>query len=91
MEIIKTTNSISLSTLCKPFFSKTLCFYLYWYSISDKIQKHIKFKNNTLSFRTNNILGKYIRNNKSKTLNTENSGAYQLKCGSCYNIYYRLN
>ena len=55
--------------------------------ISDQIHKHIKFKNNKLSFRTNNSLGKYIRNNKSKTVNKEKSGVYQLKCGSCNKIY----
>ena len=60
-------------------------------SISDEIHKHIKFKNNNnnnkLSLRTNNSLGKYIRNNKSKTVNKEKSGVYQLNCGSCNKIY----
>ena len=56
-------------------------------SISDQIHKHIKFKNNKLSFRTNNSLGKYIRNNKSKTVKEEKSGVYQLNCGSCNKIY----
>ena len=32
-------------------------------------------------------LGKYIQNNKSKTVNKEKSGVYQLNCGSCNKIY----
>ena len=32
---------------------------------------------------SNNSLGKYIRNKKSKTSKKEKSGVYQLNCGSC--------
>ena len=42
----------------------------------------------TIKFETNNSSGKNIRNNKCKTLNQ--TGAYQLNCGSCEDIQFLL-
>ena len=54
----------------------------YTSSALDHIRKHIIFKNHNIFFKTNNSLGKYIRNNECETLKREKSGVYQLKCGS---------
>ena len=40
-----------------------------------------------VSFRTNNTISKYIKNNKSKVDKNKKSGVYKLNCGSCPKFY----
>ena len=55
--------------------------------ITTNIGKFCKKRGIHIAYRTNNTLGKYIKNNKSKTDKLYKSGVYQLNCGSCPKIY----
>ena len=52
-------------------------------SISSYLKK-LDFK---VAFRTNNSLGKLIKNNKTKTNKLEKSGVYKLNCNDCPKTY----
>ena len=52
-------------------------------SISSYLKK-LDFK---VAFRTNNTLGKLIKNNKTKTNKLEKSGVYKLNCNDCPKTY----
>ena len=54
---------------------------------SNNIAKYLRKRNLNISFKTNNSLGKYIKNNKSKTSKDCKSGVYRLNCGSCDKVY----
>ena len=56
-------------------------------TISEKISKTLSKNNIKTAFRTNNSLGKLIKNNKSKSNKLTKSGVYMLQCGSCPKIY----
>ena len=53
-------------------------------------EKKGKFLNNldiNVAYKTNNNLGKFIKNNKTKTVKNKKSGVYKLTCGDCPKIY----
>lgn len=54
---------------------------------SDRIHNYFKSKGVNVAFKTNSSLGRYIRNNKSKTRKEQKSGVYKLTCGSCDKLY----
>lgn len=54
---------------------------------TNDIHKYLKKLDLNIAFRTNNNLGKFIKNNKSKTDKDQKSGVYKLLCGSCDKIY----
>ena len=54
---------------------------------STEIRKFSYFNNLQIAFKTNNSLGTYIRNNKTKTDPSLKSGVYKLQCGSCPKLY----
>ena len=54
---------------------------------SIKIKKYLNIHNVNVAFRTNNSLGKYIKNAKSKSEKTNKSGIYKLTCKDCPKIY----
>ncbi|XP_045466683.1 uncharacterized protein LOC123675373 [Harmonia axyridis] len=55
---------------------------------SERIAKYFKDKFNLkVSFKTNNNLGTFVRNNKDKTNKDNKSGVYKLKCGDCHMVY----
>ena len=54
---------------------------------SELVAKYLKKLELNISFKTNNNLQKYIKNNKSKTNNDKKAGVYKLICGSCDMIY----
>ena len=56
-------------------------------SISSYLKK-LDFK---VAFRTNNLLGKLIKNNKTETNKLEKSGVYKLNCNDCPKNIHRLN
>ena len=51
------------------------------------IANQLKRLDLNICFRTNNSLGKLIRNNKSKTPDDKKSGVYKLECGTCDKLY----
>lgn len=55
--------------------------------ISNKIANFLKNININVAFRSINNLGKYIKNNKTKTNKGKKSGVYKLKCNDCPKIY----
>ncbi len=55
--------------------------------ISSFIKYHPVLKNHPIAFKTNHNLGRYIKNNKSKTAKLEKSGVYRLNCGTCDKVY----
>lgn len=59
----------------------------YMGKLSNKVMKHYKKHNINIAFRTTNTLGKFIKNNKTKTKKEQKSGIYQLNCGTCPKIY----
>ena len=54
---------------------------------SYKIGNFLKKLNVKIAFKTNNTLSKNIKNNKSKTNITDQSGVYQLTCANCPKTY----
>lgn len=54
---------------------------------STQVKNYLSQKNINIAFKTNNSLGKRLKNSKSKTNKNNKSGIYQLKCGSCPKIY----
>ena len=57
---------------------KKYCTLTYFGKSTDIICK--QFKDYNISFKNDNKLGKYIKNNKSKTAKFEKSSVYKLKC-----------
>ena len=55
--------------------------------ITQKTAKHLIKRNVKIAYRTNNTLGKLIKNNKTKTKKENKCGVYKLSCGSCPKIY----
>ena len=55
--------------------------------LTQHVGKHLKKHNIKIAYRTNNKLGKLIKNNKNKTKKEQKCGVYKLKCGSCAKIY----
>ena len=55
--------------------------------ITNKVSNFFKKKGVKIAFKTNNTIGKYIKNNKSKTKKDCKSGVYLLNCGSCPKFY----
>ena len=51
------------------------------------IANQLKRLDLNVCFRTNNSLGKLIKNNKSKTPDDKKSGVYKLECGTCDKVY----
>lgn len=56
-------------------------------NITKKISKTLSKNKIKTAFRTNNNLGKLIKNNKSKPNKLTKSGVYLLECGSCPKMY----
>ena len=59
----------------------------YFGNPSAKIKKFLSGKNIKIAFKTNNSLGKWLKNSKSKTDKNNKSGIYQLNCGTCPKTY----
>lgn len=55
--------------------------------ITHKVSKYLRKRNIRIAFKTNNKLGKLIKNNKTKNKKENKCGVYKLKCGSCPKIY----
>lgn len=55
--------------------------------ISTKIKNFLRNLNINIAFKTNNTLGKHIKNNKSKLNKGNKSGVYKLKCNDCPKVY----
>lgn len=51
------------------------------------IAKEFKKLNVNVAFKTNNSLGKFIKNNKDKIKKEDKSGVYKINCGTCNNYY----
>jgi hypothetical protein len=56
-------------------------------SNTNKISSFLKKQNLNIAYKTNNSLGRFIKNAKDKTKKFKKSGVYQLKCGSCPMVY----
>ena len=54
---------------------------------SDRVSSVLKKENINIAFKTNNTIGKFLKNNKDKTDKTKKCGVYKLDCGSCPNSY----
>lgn len=54
---------------------------------SDKLGSFLSDLKVNISFKTDNNLGKYIKNYKSKTSNLNKSGVYKLNCADCDKMY----
>lgn len=54
---------------------------------SQKLNYFLQKYDYKISFRTDNSLAKYIKNDKPKVNKENKSGVYQLSCGSCSSIY----
>lgn len=59
----------------------------YYGRASERISSFLKKQNIQVAFKTNNCLGKYIKNNKEKRDRKHQSGIYKLNCGSCPKVY----
>lgn len=55
--------------------------------ITQQIAKNLQKRNIKIAYKTNNKLGKLIKNNKTKNKKGAKCGVYKLKCGSCPKIY----
>ena len=55
--------------------------------LTDKVSKYLRKRDLNIAFKTNNSLGKHIKNNKSKVNKLYKSGVYKLKCGTCPKVY----
>lgn len=56
-------------------------------SPTDKLTQFFKKQGANITYRTNNSLGKHLKNNKDKNIKNNNSGVYQINCGSCDKVY----
>lgn len=54
---------------------------------TEKVSAYLKKLGLNIAYRTNNSLGKILKNNKDKTDQNNKSGVYKLTCGSCPKIY----
>lgn len=55
--------------------------------ITNKISKSLFNKSLDIAFKTDKTLGKFIKNNKSKSDKNSKSGAYCLNRGSCSKFF----
>lgn len=51
------------------------------------MSSHLRKRGLKIAFKTNNSLGRYIKNNKDRTQRKYKSGVYKLTCGSCPKVY----
>lgn len=88
--LIRKKREKTLWKKCYPVYSQpqkfcTVTFYdKYSLSIAKYLEKALDTK---VSFRTENKLGSFLKNNKSKIKPENKSGVYLLECGSCDKIY----
>lgn len=59
----------------------------YFGNCSKKVSTYLNTLDLKVAFKTNNSLGKLIKNNKSKTDNLKKSGVYKLQCNDCPKTY----